>query len=485
MMSPLQSLDDTFRSPHNSRAVQSAPTDLSGDASSLLDSLAQFATTLDLELVPSNVRRQAGLCILDTIGCILAGADAPEGAMLFEAESESNGGRVANVIGRSQVLPIEAAARVHGYWGDIFELNDLIGGHASIGNVAAALSLIENCEASGAALLKAVIIGIEVTSRVYASAYPSLKPYTEVAMVTPGLVSAFGSAAVAASLQGMSCDKTREALAIAGTLATWCPAEAIFGSGGTVKPMLFGAWPAAIGVRSVHYANHGMTGPSRLLESRIGLFATLCREFDSSVTADNTRWFLAEPRRKLHACCGYTHSVIDLLIEIRNRLGAAALDQSTIRVAMPAYVIPAISKPKPPASPNEARFHIEYCAALAACGADVILPEHSTDIHIHLTRPEIRAMMANIEVVADPELSHYHQSRIMVLKDGAALHDANCDAPRGSALNPLSDAQVIEKFQRLSKQRLSARASSEYAVRFTQLERETTSKWIFEELCPT
>ena len=24
-----------------------------------------------------------------------------------------------------------------------------------------------------------------------------------------------------------------------------------------------------------------------------------------------------------------------------------------------------------------------------------------------------------------------------------------------------------------------------YAVRFTQLERETTSKWIFEELCPT
>ena len=136
MMSTLQSL---FRSPHNPGAVQSAATDLSGDASPLLDPLAHFATTLDLELVPSNVRRQAGLCILDTIGCILAGADAPEGAMLFEAESESNGGRVANVIGRSQVLPIEAAARVHGYWGDNFELNDLIGGHASIGNVAAGL----------------------------------------------------------------------------------------------------------------------------------------------------------------------------------------------------------------------------------------------------------------------------------------------------------------------------------------------------------
>ena len=80
MMSTLQSLDDRFRSPHNPRAVQSAPTDLSGDASPLLDSLAHFATTLDLELVPSNVRRQAGLCILDTIGCILACADTTEGA---------------------------------------------------------------------------------------------------------------------------------------------------------------------------------------------------------------------------------------------------------------------------------------------------------------------------------------------------------------------------------------------------------------------
>jgi len=454
----------------------------SDNSSPFLDSLAHFVTTLNLERVPSIVRRQAGLCILDTIGCILAGAETLEGAMLFEAESESNGGRGTSLIGSAQALPTEAAARVYGYWGDIFELNDLIGGHASIGNVAAALALIEDCEASGAALLKAVIAGIEVTSRIYASVYPTLKPYTEMAMVTPGLVSAFGSAAVAASLYGMSRDKTREALAIAGTLTTWCPAEAIFGSGGTVKPMLFGAWPAAIGIRSVRYANHEMTGPSRLLESRIGLFATLCQEFEPNVIADSTRWFLAEPRRKLHACCGYTHSAIDLIVEIRNRLGADVLERSTIRIAMPPYVIPAVSKPELPASPNEARFHIEYCAALAACGADVILPEHSSDIRTHLFRPELRAMMANIQVVPNPELTHYHQSRITVLNDGIVLHDAHCDAPRGSPLNPLSDEEVIEKFQRLAMQRLSARASGEYAARFTQLERETYSKWIFEEL---
>ena len=422
--------------------------------------------------------------VLDTIGCMLAGADTPEGAMLLDAESGSGGdGPLARVIGHAQALPIGAAARVHGYWGDIFELNDLIGGHASIGNVAAALALVEGCGASGAALTRAVIAGIEVTSRVYASVYPTLKPYTDVAMVTPGLVSAFGAAAVAASLQGMSHDETREALAIAGALTTWCPAETIFGEGGTVKPMLFGAWPAATGLRAAGYAKHGMTGPGRLLESPIGLFATLCREYDSRVIADDSRWFLAEPRRKLHACCGYTHSAVDLIVDLRQQLGASVLKGSMLQVAMPAYVIPAVSKQDLPRTANEARFHVEYCTALAACGTDVILPQHSVDFDAHLHRPEVRTMIANIEVVPDPELTHYHQCRVTVLKGGAELHHARSDGPRGSPQNPLGDAEVIAKFQRLASHRMSAKAGASYAARFMQLEQETDCSWIFDELC--
>ncbi|WP_165848160.1 MmgE/PrpD family protein [Paraburkholderia lacunae] len=451
------------------------------EVSSLLDSLARFTNTLDLKRVPDTVLRQAGLCVLDTIGCTLAGADTPEGAALFDAERALGGsGQLARVIGRAETLPLEAAARVHGYWGDIFELNDLIGGHASIGNVAAALALVEACNGSGAALLKAVIAGIEVTSRVYASVYPKLKPYTDVAMVTPGLVSAFGAAAVAASLRALSRDETREALAIAGTLTTWCPAETVFGDGGTVKPMLFGAWPAAIGLRAAGYAQHGMTGPGRLLESRIGLFATLCREYEPRVIADDTHWFLAEPRRKLHACCGYTHSAIDLVISLRAQLGADVLARSKLRIAMPAYVVPAVSKSALPHTANEARFHLQYCVALAACGADVILPQHSVDLDGHLQRPELRDMLANIEIVADPELAHYHQCRITVSTED--VHHARSDAPCGSPQNPLSDAQVIEKFQRLASFRMSAHASAAYASRFMQLEQVTDCRWIFDEL---
>ena len=61
--------------------MQASSAEPSGDVTSLLDSLARFATTLDLQRVPDSVRRQAGLCVLDTIGCMLAGADTPEGTL--------------------------------------------------------------------------------------------------------------------------------------------------------------------------------------------------------------------------------------------------------------------------------------------------------------------------------------------------------------------------------------------------------------------
>ena len=92
-------------------------------------------------------------------------------------------------------------------------------------------------------------------------------------------------------------------------------------------------------------------------------------------------------------------------------------------------------------------------------------------------------MIANIEVVPDPELTHYHQCRVTVLKGGAELHHARSDSPRGSPQNPLGDAEVIAKFQRLASHRMSAKASAAYAARFMQLEQETDCSWIFDELC--
>lgn len=449
--------------------------DRDGATPSALAGLASFAVALDARSIPQSVLDQAGLCLLDTVACVVAGAQTCEGRAMLAAEKATAFGGDVRVLGTETRLPAEAAARVHGYWGDIFELNDLIGGHASIGIVPAVLAMAEQLGSSGEDVLTATVAGIEVAARIYDAVYPSIKPYTQAGLVTPGLVNSFGAAAAVARLRGLSSESTLQAMAIAGAIAGWCPAEVIFGSGGTIKPLLFGAAPASVGIRAAGYAAHGITGPASLLESPLGLFATLSRIDTWDVDAAADHWRLERPRRKLHACCGYIHAAIDAVVGLRHDRGADFFDGACVEIRMPPYVIPAVSKERPPATANEARFHVQYCVALAMSGVDVILPEHSAMLEEQLGR--IGGLLPTVTVVGDERLTHYHQCEVVVTRQGEAPVVAPIDGPRGTPQNPMADDEVRAKALRLLEGRTRGDAG-EIVARFDALAGESGMAWL-------
>lgn len=416
--------------------------------------------------IPEPVRRQACLSILDTVGCVLAGTRTEEAALLLVCEP-ATGDRTAAVFGTSERRSLQSAVRINGYLGDVLELNDLIGGHASIGNVSAALALGEAVGASGAQVVEAVVRGIEVTTRVYESVYPSLRRYTEAGLVPVGIPSTIGCAAAAAHLLQLDEGQTAHALAIAGGLAGWCPAEVIFGQGGTVKPLLFGAQPADVGITAAHYARAGMSGPADLLDSRVGYFATVSTDGRLDEDAWNGRWALAQPRRKLHACCGYLHAPADALARLRAQAGG--LRDADIVVSVSPYVADVVSKDRLPISANDARFHLQYCLALVAAGADVILPEHSIAWSDQLQRAELPALMKRIRVVPDESLTHYHHCRIDVTEALGRVTTQTLSAPRGSPQDPLQDEDVVRKFHVLAEPVLGAEAAQQFSERATAL----------------
>jgi len=412
--------------------------------------LGEFVAGLDFARLSEAVRIQAVMTVLDTLGCSLAGTGVEDAERLLAAESARGGAGEAQVVGSAQRLPAEAATRVNAYQGDIFELNDLTGGHAGIAAVPTALALGEALGASGQAVLEAVVAAVEVTSRIYAAYYSDIKPFTETGMAPPGIPSTFGAAAAAARLLGLDGEGIGRAIAIAGALASWCPAEVIFGDGGTIKPMLFGAMPGSVGIMAARYAAEGLSGPPRILDSAVGFYATVARAFDPAALADDTTWHLAAPRRKLHACCGYIHSALDTVIQLRNE-GVDVAGAREIRVGMPQYILPVISKPRAPTTPNEARFHAEYMLSLGAHGVDAILPEHSIGLAEWLKRPGVADLMGRVAIAADPGLAHYHHSLVeVVLADGSVVARKNL-APLGSPANPLDDAAVAAKFMRLAE----------------------------------
>src|SRR5436309_908621 len=85
--------------------------------------------------------------------------------------------------------------------------------------------------------------------------------------------------------------EARAALALAGALASWCPSKLLYGGGGTFKPMLHGSCPAESGLMAAWYAQQGMTGPLKLLESEIGYYATAARRSFPENVLDRETWY--------------------------------------------------------------------------------------------------------------------------------------------------------------------------------------------------
>jgi len=423
----------------------------------LVQSLATFASGTEIDAAPEEARTQAKLCLLDTIGCIIAGAETPEARVLFEAEMALNG--------RPEDWKEDTVARVFGYLGDTLELNDLIGGHSSIGIVTALIAKTMVRDVAGTDLIRAIIAGTETTARVYDSVVGRLKPYTETAIVVPSYFNAFGAAAACGIVEGLEEEQLAHALAISSTLNSWAPAEVIFGDGGTVKPMLFGANPASIAIQSVGYAAAGMTGPQTIIESPIGLMAGIAKEFNPRAMRENENWFITIPQRKLQAACGYTHSAIDA-VNTMKLTREQAQSVTAIRIAIPEFYISAVGKSGAPVSSNDARFHIGYLVALALQGEYPILPKHTIEFD-EFFRDELTSRLSNIVQIiplGDDEINStkpYNVSRVEVELSTGEVFTASCSAPKGSAENPLSDDEVIDKFHRLVAPQLSAEGAEE------------------------
>ena len=410
--------------------------------------LADFADGLDLATVPEEVLFQSRLEILDTIGCIVAGALEPDSRMIVAAERRALRGPTARLFGSAERFPIEVAARLNSYLGDVCEHNDLVGSHASIATLPAALAVGDQVGASGADLLRAYIAGTEIVTRLYTAYYAWKKPYNEVGIAPPGIINTIGSAAGCAMLLGLSHAQVLEAMAIGGGLAGWSPVGAVYDEGATVKPMIHGAWPASVGVLAARYAQGGMTGPVKVLESTMGLFSSLATHYDEAQITNPGVWHLANPRRKYHSACGYTHAGTDAVRALYQEFGGDVLaGAKEIRISVPSYTFRAVGKPQSPATPTESRFHLPFAAALAAVGEDGVRPEHGRNLDQWLSRRDVQDALAKISIVVDERFNHYEQCAVdMTTASGEVIHREG-QPPRGAPANPMTADMVKDKFR--------------------------------------
>ncbi len=280
--------------------------------------LARRAAELGWSDLPGPVRELARQCVLDCLGCAVAGAGDPLVGILLDEMAEAGGAAQASIVGYRQRMPALTAALVNGAAGHALDYDDVniaMPGHPSVAVLPGLLALAELKGSSGRDLLTAFVAGYETACRIGAALGPG---HYAIGFHATATVGAFGAAAACARLIGLDPQQTATALGIVGTQAAGLKSE--FGT--MCKPFHAGK-AAQNGLLAARLAARGFSSRTDLIECVQGFAATHGPDFspESALAAPENGFHILANLFKYHAACYFTHAPIECAGELRRRHG--------------------------------------------------------------------------------------------------------------------------------------------------------------------
>jgi 2-methylcitrate dehydratase PrpD len=400
--------------------------------------------------LPEAVVEHAERAVLDWLASALAGSTEPPARMARSVAEGLGVSDDATVFGGTRAAAA-VAAFANGVASHILELDDVHKGstmHAAAAVIPAALAVAEREHLDGRAFLLAVTVGYDAALRIGEAVNPSHYRYWH----PTGTAATFGAAAAVGSLLRLDPARMRDALGSAGSQAAglW-----EFNADGAMSKHLHPGKAAMNGVLSADLARAGFTGASRILEGERGFFRAMSTAADESRVTDGLgeRWKIAENCYKLHSCCGHTHTAVDTALALRP---AEPIREIRIELYGPGYEI---VKEINPRSAYQAKFSIAYCVAAALADGQVGLEQFSDERFgpEGVRDARIAELLGRTNVaVADYLTAKYPAawpSRLRIVLAGGRVLEGGADCPRGNPENPVSTAELREKFGALVGER--------------------------------
>ncbi len=163
---------------------------------------------------------------------------------------------------------------------------------------------------------------------------------------------------------------------------------------------------------------------------------------------------------KAHGCCGHIFPSLDGLAFLRERERFDLDDIEFIKVRGYAATKSMCDRPEI-ASAQDARFSLQYCLGAQMLLGGVRLSAFEPG---NLADPRLRGFMTRVEVEEDPEIAAAYPGRRMAkielgLKDGRRFSHFQT-VRRGDPESPLSDGELVEKFDELAAEVLSVKSAA-------------------------
>jgi len=441
---------------------------VSGD---LAGRLAEYAWGLGFGDLPAEVVHEAKRRVIDSLGCAL-GAYAAEPVKVARAVVHELGGvPAATILGSRDRSSPPLAAFVNGIMVRYLDYNDTYlsrePAHPS-DNIPAALAVAESEGRSGADLITAIVLAYEIQCRLADAASLRARGWDH---VTYG---AFSVAASAAKLMGLDPDRIRHALGLSG-VAGVALRQTRAGELSMWKGAAF-ANTARNAVLAASLARAGMTGPAPIFEGEFGFFRQVSGEFDPGpLGGQGVPFRITDTSIKVWPAEYHAQPGIEAALRVRER-GVAVddIDEVVIHTFRAAVEIIAKDPEKwRPRTRETADHSLPYCVAVALADGTVtpaqFLPHRLADERIH-------ALLDRTRVVEDPGLTERYPEAVPTvlevrLRSGETVVE-RVDYPRGHARNPVSDAEVEQKFLSLTGGLLSPAQQDAALARLWRLEEE-------------
>jgi len=429
---------------------------------------AQFAVDLRARPLAPVVLHHARRAVIDWYAAVLPGVVVPPATLLEHAlADELDRGGAALVTGRRATA--RAAALINGTAAHTVEVDDIFKDaifHPGASTIAAALSAALESNASGAAFLRAVVVGYEISTRIGAAMGREHYRYWH----NTGTIGSFGAAAACAEMYGLDRERFAHALATVTTFAAGL--QQAFRMDSMSKPLHAGR-AAEAGLLAAQFAREGVIGSLDVIEGEAGFGRAMgaAPDWDAALATLGTAWHITQMTFKNHACCGHTFAAIDGALALQRKLGVAHGDIIGVRVATyrPALDVAGIENP---ATAAEARFSLKYEIATALVHGSVRLAAFDP---ARLRDPATRALMARIETAVDPELDAVfpgqRAARLTLSTREGRSESLLQPTRKGDPDAPLSDAELEDKFHELAGAVLGAARARDLLAQLWALDR--------------
>jgi 2-methylcitrate dehydratase PrpD len=399
-----------------------------------LAELTKWSSGLEWASVPAPIRLRAALVLCDDLAAMIAARDEPEVIAFQDGLARSSGAAEASVFnGRVMRLDRYSAAVANGGASDWCELDEGYRRaicHAGIYCLPALLAEAEATGARGAELLRALVVGYEITARVARTfTWPNLTLHPH------GSLAAIGAAASIAALRRVSAQDAAAAVSCAATMVVPGPYNHAV-KGALVRNLWpgVGAWS---GMRAVDWVAAGITGRP---ESLHDVFAAA---FGATVAPDaltenlGKEWALTDGYHKIYACCQYSHSAVEATLSLLEKAGGPEIKQIHIDTHWRGQTLDNVA----PSTTLAAKFSMQHILT-------------STTIHGHagaeafhastLDDPAIAALRKRVTIGAwepEPEWPNDRPARVT----WETVLTAECLSARGGPDRPFAPEEIRAK----------------------------------------